>query len=531
MKSPMNKLLPVCLAMALVPVLALSAEPPPEPSAAPIGFGDLRVGRKMYAPQSGTSKATLGTLTMDADRVMSVVDFSSLKATNYFGYAGIDASVLDGGLNIGFGSKFGKNGKGYIGVAYGGSLINELASLIINQPVIGMKKQENINSIPDGTGGLITTSEPDLVDANNLSLPANATPYTSDNTLEVLLGAGIFGAKIGFTEFLQGTKTREDSYRETTIESSLKPYLELGLNIPIGKTFRFKPAIRGSYDFHQYNSTAWWGTTSPTTSAFNWTTKLEKLQDFDELSGGVSLGFDFNSTEHSRAELDITADLASRTYKNNGKYGISSTYTTSGGAGDAAYEAYETMDPAKAWAKGLGGNFSGFKRLTDPRARLELPITDIRIPVDVGFTFSQDFSPMFTLGVKGYVPFRMDIIGISQEDTLNLHTYDTTINNFEIRPDIAVGVNFNLLPDHFALQAGLGIELFSYQETTTTTVSDSSPEPAVSTEKLTGVPTVRLALGMSVNLNRDMAIDVLAVAANVVNIDKTKFTLMFTFKK
>jgi hypothetical protein len=46
-----------------------------------------------------------------------------------------------------------------------------------------------------------------------------------------------------------------------------------------------------------------------------------------------------------------------------------------------------------------------------------------------------------------------------------------------------------------------------------------------------GVPTVRLALGLNVNFTQNASLDILAVAANVAQIDTTKFTMMFCFKK
>jgi hypothetical protein len=180
MKSGVNTLILVCLVAALLPALTLGAETPDQPSGpAPVGFRDLplsRPGPDGYLPQSGTSKATLGTLSADADTIMSVFDFNDMAAAKYFGYVGVDNLIQDG-LHVGFGTRYGKDNKKYFGISYGGSLINELAMLLTNQNVIVMKKNEvNTTTIDPGTGDPVTTSVPDLVDGRGDSLVSRDTP-------------------------------------------------------------------------------------------------------------------------------------------------------------------------------------------------------------------------------------------------------------------------------------------------------------------------------------------------------------------
>jgi hypothetical protein len=251
--------------------------------------------------------------------------------------------------------------------------------------------------------------------------------------------------------------------------------------------------------------------------------ELEKLMDFEEPSIGLTLGFDFNSTEHTQAELDLIADLIWRVYASNGKYGLNAAYTN--GTAETEYDAF--TDNTTNWFGSLG------KGLGSLLPSGTLPVTDVRVPVTLAFTWSRDFSPKFTLGFKGNVGGGLDTLAITQTETWSGidEIYDSEIKHFYITPDVSVGASFNLLPEHFALQAGLGIELFSYERITSKTSSDLNPDPVTTVENTIGVPTIRLAGGLSVNFTKNTALDMLVVAANVADVDKTKFTMQFTFKK
>jgi hypothetical protein len=78
---------------------------------------------------------------------MSVFDFSRLEPQKYFFTLGINES-LSGGLNAGFGTRFGKV---YFGVAYGGSLIGEAIRLIPSQTLIDDISDNTLNVLI-GTG-------------------------------------------------------------------------------------------------------------------------------------------------------------------------------------------------------------------------------------------------------------------------------------------------------------------------------------------------------------------------------------------
>ncbi|GHV62637.1 hypothetical protein AGMMS49587_10060 [Spirochaetia bacterium] len=483
----------ICLALAAVPALTVGAQPAPSPIGAN-GFNDLPDSRPVYTPHSALFKATMGTITADADRFMSVLDFSSVSAEKWFAFAGVDEFAMDG-FNLGFGTRFGKERKNYFGFAYSGNLVGDLAKLLTNQSVAGF---ELVNGTSESGGGT-ATSAPYLKDADGNRVSEGV--YTSNQNLNFLIGRGIFGAKIGFAEFIRGTYHAD---QDAILESSLKPSFEVGLNV--GNSFRFKPALRGAIDIHHYN-----GITTETVREFDvlatgdyidYTIMKDDLIDFLEPSGGITLGFDFNSSEHSQAELDLIADIAFRMYATNGAKGeITSTQTITDITTTPAIPPVTTEYTTSA-------------------------ISDLRIPASLGFTYRRDLSSRFTLGFNVKLGGGFDLLSITQEDDSGVE-YKTKATRLSVAPDVSAGVSYILLPDHFALHGGVGIELFSLEHTKMEdTVAD-----AITTENAVGVPTLRLAVGMTVNFTKNTALDLLVTARNVAEIDTTKFTMLFTIKK
>jgi hypothetical protein len=491
-------MLAACVAFVVIPALSLSAQPTPQT----IGFDDLPGPLNAFNPQSGLYKASQGTLTDDADKYLSVLDFNRLSTNKWFFEVGVDESFTEG-LNVGFGAFI---GKAYLGVGYGGSLIDELAMLLTNKTVYGMKLERTNTDTP-----ILT---------NNAGEELTAEKSTSDNSLSVIFGTGIFGLKLGFHEFVQGINSKDGVL---SIESSLKPSLELGFNAGKGK-FRFMWALRAAYDLHQYQSNA---TTTVReiagATATTWTTVRKDSFDFNEGSAGITLGFDFQNSAHTQAELDIIADLRYRGsllgdwlgYVNDDMIDLVISVWD---IRDTTTSSWATATPVKTVFK-------------------TSEIEDLRIPGAISFTYKRDITPKVTIGGKLNVYGEFNFLNMTQFETAGTDLkYETEITNILVKPDLAVGVNFNLLPDHFAVYGGLGIELFSYDQTTTKTdifdvATGDKVDDDSDTVKTIGVPTVRLAFGLKVNFTKNAALDLLAVAANVTQIDATKLTMLFTIKK
>jgi hypothetical protein len=468
-----------------------------------IGAQSLPAPLSVYAPRSALNKATMGTLSSDLDLFMSALDFGALSAERTFIFAGID----EAGLNIGYGGKFGDL---YMGLSYGGSLIDELYRRMTNQSTDSIFKQDIVTTTQGATPSTETLSS--VLDGLGNRLLGE---HANTSTLQILLGSGIFGFKFGFAQFLDS----REAERSSVFESSLKPLVELGFNFRVGPV-GVKTAFRGAYDIHQYNSNITttfnhlWDNNGTLTEVPVNINAVRRL-DFAEPSFGFTLGFDFGSGS-TTAEFDLAADAAIRFYKNNDEDGVSGLWSI--------------VDPA---------NTSGYTDQTSWAIKAP-DIFDLRIAGSPSFTYSADLSEQFTLGIKFAVGINYNILTVTQSlaqtgglnSSIDRETSDTTLS---IAPEVGAGISFRLLPERFALHAGFGVELFSYRQikseiTQTGTSAFAGLDPEITiTDKLMGLPTASFAAGFTLNFTAATALDLLAVSKNM-DIDETKLTVLLSLK-
>jgi hypothetical protein len=153
---------------------------------------------------------------------------------------------------------------------------------------------------------------------------------------------------------------------------------------------------------------------------------------------------------------------------------------------------------------------------------------DLRATGAPSFSFSGDITERLTLGLSAAVNggFGLQTVEVKSGDVKSSGTMVT----IAAAPDMAVGASFHLIPDHFSLHAGFGLELFSFQITTS-----ESESAGVSSEKITetrfGMPTARFGGGLTVNLTQALALDAMIFASGLESFDATKFNLLLTLKK
>jgi hypothetical protein len=485
--------LALCLVLGLLPVLSLGAQPTP----VELGLDDLPGTRALHFPTSSTNKATMGTVSADGDYFMSVLDWSSIKnMTNNFFIAGVD----EHGLLTGYAHKAGKT---YLGVSYSGSLIDELFRRITNQDTLGLRKENTVTS-SGGSQSYVSS----LLDQDD-GTPPGVT--VSNNDVNLMLGAGVFGLRLGFAEYIRSVERAVDApywSREKGFDSSLKPSLEFGFNFKVGP-LRIKPAIRAAFDIHEYNSLKGWLETDGTGTY--WLVN-EKLINYYEPSAGFSLGFDFANSESASAELILDADASYRLYRTQSDADpISSVWYT----GDTLSDPFPTFtDTDPSYLYGM---------VPDETFNVTIPL-DLRIVSAPRFVYTGDISPKLTLGVKVEVGAGFDMLNITQEDSSS-GNYEFTITRLSIAPDFSIGASFHLIPDHFSLHAGLGLKLFSFQQTKTEDVVSGDEE----TKKVIELPSARFAAGLTLNFTEAVAMDLMAVSSGL-SVDTTKFTLLLAIK-
>jgi hypothetical protein len=426
---------------------------------------------------------------------MSVLDWGSIKnMTSTFVLAGVD----EYGLSVGYAQKAGKV---YLGASYSGSLIDELFRRVTNQDVLTLRKEDTITE-----SSYVTN----LLDQEGKTPPGETI---SNNDVNLILGAGVFGLRLGFAEWIRAVEISSDEpywVKEKTFESSLKPSLEMGFNFNAGSV-RVKPALRAAFDIHEYNSMR--GDQRMYGTVTNWEIR-EKLINFYEPSAGLSLGFDFANSDRASAELILDGDFAFRLYRTQDDPDpLRSTWYF--GDINSGYPSFP-YDPSRPPSPATGSQ--GYQ-ITVP--------TDLRITGAPRFVYAGDINPRLTLGVKAEIGAGYDMQTIEQEDTAGTE-YIASVTGMTIRPDFSIGASFHLIPDHFSLHAGLGLMLFSYQENTTEYEIGGTAIPKV-TNKIMELPSARFAAGLTLNFTEAVAMDLMAITSGI-SIDATKFTLLLTVK-
>ncbi|MDR0555138.1 MAG: hypothetical protein LBG76_10135 [Treponema sp.] len=488
----------LCLALALVSIPRLIAgdwvDELPNGGNLTIDAATLPAPLPLYSPRSALNKASIGGLASNIDYFMSPYHFNKLDMEKSFVFGGVD----EWKLNLGLGANFGAL---YVGVSYGGSLVDELFKRVTNQEVDSMFKRDETTTI-----GKTSVSDFKMVDSNGTRLVGE---NANTNTLQILLGAGSFGFKFGLSQYLNSVQV----VGTDIFEFSIKPLAELGFHFKAGPVGVIA-GLRGAFDFHNYSSKI--------TSLVNYVEfvpdPIEKLKgtfvkypnvsiteekwfDFNELSVGFTLGFDFSNTPSTVAELDLSADGALRFYNNKDENSANAKFTIA-------------ADP-EINLTGIEENIKG-------------DITsDLRISGSPSFVYRSNLSDLLSLGLKFNLGFGFDqlVLDSSVNDGTSITHESST---FRFVPEMGVGLNVKLLPDHFAIYTGLGIEYLSLK--TTTDKTKINGEDATFTTTTMGLPSVRLGAGFTFNFTANTAMELLAVSKNL-DVSETVLTLLLTAKK
>jgi hypothetical protein len=487
------------LILGFLPILGAQTPGTPE-------FQDLLPGsRETHFPESSISKATVGTLSGDADAFMSPVDWGSIENMNSsFVLAGVD----EWGLSLGYARKI---GKAYLGASYSGDLIDELYRRLTNKDTESLWK----NTGKQGS----TITGPSLVDQNTEELPGLVI---SNNDINIIFGVGIFGVRLGFAEWIRSVDNQSDLPYwggEKSLESSLKPNLEVGFNIQAGKV-TIKPAIRAAFDIHEFESVKAYLESDDSTSPNHWWVVRQDRINFWEPSAGLSLGVEVALSDTTSIEFGLEGDAAYRMYREPGdpdeivshyKYGLTST-------------AFPTFPLDYSAIGGTSGSIV---------ANVEIPM-DLRATGAPSFAFNTDIGERVSLGVKIAADGGFGFLITENEDSGTKTT--TTVMAISVAPDVALGASFHLIPDHFSLHAGIGLQLFSYSHITTNRedepISGSGPVNTADEATATslGLPTARFGGGLTVNFTQAVALDAMAFSSGL-DFDSTLFNLLLTIKK
>jgi hypothetical protein len=496
-----------------------------------------------YVPESGTSKATLGALTNDIDNFMSVNMFRNVQINDFMGYLGIDAN----GLNLGYARNLGSL---YIGICYGGSLIDDLYRRVTNQSTDSVLKRDTEITTESEDGDVIQTIH-GIVDADGNPVPGTAI---SRNDISVLLGFGKYGLKLGLAQYLEGTynpyydRQYDDlvydpfgtgailaekpigmsSRMQITEEfiSGFRPYLEFGGTSNVG-SFLLKPSLRVGLDIHQYSrnnpetsfifESAGAATPGETELTYIIIDNRDILGDFTEPSAGISLGFDFTQDPRIQTELSLDYDMAFRLYSNNKKAVV-----------------FETVDTTLL--KQTDGT-------TDTRQEnTEITRFYLTNQIVPAFRFRSDMSERLTVGLTFGIDIDFNIYKDSAVTTVVTDSatpgaegepVENNIQLFSVLPKLGLGLSFKLIPERFFVNLGIGINVLKYEDETVVATDQEDPTKQKTTvSKTLSLPSTNLGAGLTFYFNKNIAADMLIITSGLgANVsDLLKFNFLVTMK-
>ncbi|MDR2600991.1 MAG: hypothetical protein LBC53_00855 [Spirochaetaceae bacterium] len=455
----------------------------------------------IFNPESGLYRASMGALQSDIDGFMDVGSFKDTSFKSIITYAGFDPQ----GITLGAGLKLGAL---YLGVAYGGSLIQDLFSRATNQDPSELSLRLTSDS---GSG----TEIPGVYDTIG-GRPAEAK---SRNEFNLFLGLGRLGLKAGFSQLLHVTQPQsEDQAMEVgktvqgfSFENSLTPSFAIGASIPLkGGSVLIIPEVSAEMDIHQYVSGD-----DPHTSIVDGVMTPDfysgYTQVYNEVKIGADLGVAFRS-EASEVRVGGGYYLKKRITGINPTSGALITHVVvDDGASETINSVYDNLEqeikPYILYTGSIGERAKiGLKLLADVR------FNEYYLTPDSGMQAYGDYE-------------------IYAKETF-------------IKPELDFGGTFSLLPNRFALHGGFGLNLYTFNISNAN--NKSLGEENSSFEEI--LPSTRFAVGFTVNLNANTTIDMLLITSGKFDFknepdytdiaalrrsaqDNNKFTLFLTMKR
>jgi hypothetical protein len=499
-------------------------------TAAALSVCPLMAQADIPEPESNTSKATFTNITTDVDNFFSVHDYGDVEFEKYFGYAGV---VADSGLalHLGYAKRFGGI---YLGAFYAGRIADNGKEDVITSTETEGSLTNGVFQ-QDSTEEKVTNNHTQNTPGGEFTSASN--PPRFNNNLGVLIGIAGMGIKAGFYENLRGTdKPRtqvptliqiplegdvstitEDADGTKTVfeytdyhylEGVMKPYLEWGMQLPLGG-LTIKPKVGLGFDIYRdttkYTMKGESGSPnvgSPTAHNPN-ETKTEG--GTTTLIGTQVTRNYYNDSGYFAPDITVGADVDFAA-KETSQFGVGVEY---GVSFNVYNKSYDTADGSDKVAGTVTVNNYTRKTVNDTETRdsesswvRAIERSKIAHTISPSFWYANDLSDRVSLGFGGGLDFS---IGSESAHTKTTYTeigtstphdgsygskwtyvetregyIDTTttansrpateeISTFGVESNLNAGVSWKAIPDRFTLNAGIKVTLPKYERTTTLT--------------------------------------------------------------
>ncbi|MHB9291699.1 hypothetical protein Holit_00780 [Hollandina sp. SP2] len=141
-----------------------------------------------------------------------------------------------------------------------------------------------------------------------------------------------------------------------------------------------------------------------------------------------------------------------------------------------------------------------------------------------------------TLGINIDFDISKDSAVTTNPETPDEESSEPVENNtqlFTVLPKLGLGLSFKLIPDHFFVNLGIGINVLKYEDKTVVAPDPANPEKQTTTvSKTLTLPSTNLGAGLTFFFNKNVGADLLIMASGLgadVS-DLLKFNFLVTMK-
>ncbi|MDR1249553.1 MAG: hypothetical protein LBK63_09650 [Treponema sp.] len=454
----------------------------------------------LFNPESGLYRASMGTIRSDIDNFMDVGAFRDTSFERMTTYVGFDPQ----GITLGAGMKLGQV---YFGIAYGGSLIQDLFSRATNQD------PSELSLKLDSSGGAVT-EVPGVFDSVG-GRPAEAK---NRNEFNLFLGLWRIGMKIGFSQMLTVAQPQaEDAVMEVgktaqsfTFENAMVPSFSIGASIPVKDSLFIIPELSAQMDIHQFVNGD-----DPHTTFVNGVITPDFFSGYTQLYNEAKIGADLGiAYRNSGSEIRVGGGyyLKKRLTGFNMTSGAEITHVVvNNGVSETIVSTYDNLEQQM-------------------------------VPYVL---YSGAIGEWAKIGIKLLADIRFNEYYLTPDSGIQAYgDYETHAKEIYVKPELDFGGTFALLPDRFSLHGGFGLNLYTFN------ISDSEnkslDQENSSIEEI--LPSTRFAVGFTVNLSENTTIDMLLITSGKFDFkndpdysdisalrrsaqDNNKFTLSLTVKR
>jgi hypothetical protein len=433
----------------------------------------------LAAQESNTAKATAGLFGTDVDDYMSYHWYSGVEFDKYFGFTGYnspeDFGLSWGTVGIGYARRFGGI---YLGAYYNGNIAANVNNNGSNWNSGHNTDTETIDAVYDANGNLYGKTTTTAKGGNGVY---------SQNDVSLLLGIAGMGFKVGFKENIITRETAVNTEVKTEtpsastitynneldsasyIKGDIVPSIGWGMGLDVG-SLSIRPYVDAEVGFHQENDdtiTKYYTIDTNTGKVRGALVSNSAGQGANYVAPNFALGADvtFLKKDGLEASAGLKYGIGFKIYANN--YDVFGTSGTI--AGTAAWLSSRTVTETAdvtTTVNNVGLSISE-KTAIDHVIKPSFTITkEIDERLKLGFNTGIGIT-IGTSSDKAYTEAKSETsrkfkngvpnANLVERTTILANQNLTETTSFSIAPEFNAGTSFQLVPNRFHINAGVGL--------------------------------------------------------------------------